>query len=857
MLNPTFFVRITRLILIAALPGCLSTGCTKEARKNRAFNAAEHDFKAGAFDKAKIEYLNVLRFGSQNPTVFSRIGQIWFEQGSPLKAGAFMAKARELATNDLENRLRLARVYNAVGSRGEAQKEALFVLQHAPADGAALLLLAQLAQTATEISSAEQALAAFPEKESVPYFLAAGTVAMRKANLDGAQQLIDQALAADPKSAEAHHARALLFLLQKDMARARGEFKAAAELSPPRSNLKITYADYLARTGAAAEATTYLQSLTKTTPDFLTAWTLLARTTLSAKKPVEAISLLENVFSRDPDNVDARLIQADALLQNHQAKKATDVLELLDRSHPNAPVIKLQLAKAYLQDNRPEQATASLKQALTINPNLIEAILLSAKIDLSAGRSAQAINSLEGLLKKGNLGSAQILLADAYRAAGRLDDAASIFREQISQAPKKAEGYTFLGLIQEQQGKRDDARRSFEKARELDPKDLLALSKLIDFDLEAKDFESASRRAESQMQKEPKSGASYLLNGKVLTAKKQWPEAEASLKKAIDLDPSLSSAYDLLVGIYLETGKSEQAVRELESVLAKSPEDKAALITLASVEEKQQNFAKAAEAYQRLLSFDPNDVTALNNLAYIYAERLNQPDKGLELARKARTQGSANPAVADILGWILFKRGAYREAVPLLEEASGKISDNPEVKFHSGMGHYMMGQSDAARSDFQQALNMKQPFPSKTEAEQRLQLLNQTAAGTDGLTAEQLEGLLKQHPNDVVVRLRLAEVYESRQSFVRAAAVYENTLKSNPKLGRAALRLAQLYAGPLKDPQKALEFAKKARELTPSDPRAAGILGRIAFDAGNFQWAYSLLQESSRQTEVDPVVMHD
>ncbi|MBA3352720.1 MAG: tetratricopeptide repeat protein, partial [Blastocatellia bacterium] len=640
---------------------------------------------------------------------------------------------------------------------------------------------------------------------------------------------------------------------------AREQFKAAADLSPLRSSFKITYAEYLARTGASAEATTYLETLTKKTPDFLAAWTLLARTALSEKKNDEALALLENIFSRDPDNVDARLLQADALLGKQQTQKAVAILEQVDINHPGAPGIKFQLARAYLQEDKPGQASIALKQAITANPNFVDAILLLARLDLRAGQTAQAIPALEGLLKKKpDLSRAQLLLADAYRAAGRLDDAAGVFRQQIARSPENAEAYTFLGLIQEQQKQPDEARRSLEKALQLNSDNSLALSKLVELDLAANDFDAAMRRVEGQMQKEPSSGNSYLLKGKVLTAKKQWPEAETTLKKAIELDPNLAPAYDLLVGIYLETGKSDQAIRELEAVLAASPRNKGALMTVASVEEKRGAFTKAADAYQKLLAFDPNNITALNNLAYIYAERLNQGDKGLEMARKAYSLAPGNPAVSDTLGWILFKRDDYQQAVPLLEEAGDKIKDNPEVRFHSGMAHYMMGQADAARSDFEQALSMKRDFPSKHEAEQRLQLLNQTTGnGSGGLTAEQLENMLKQHPKDIVARLRLAEVYKAKEDYVHAAATYEELLKLNPNLGKVALELAELNAGPLKNPQKALAFAKKARELLPSDPQAAGILGRIAFNAGNFQWAYSLLQEGSRQAEADPRVWYD
>jgi lipopolysaccharide biosynthesis regulator YciM len=71
------------------------------------------------------------------------------------------------------------------------------------------------------------------------------------------------------------------------------------------------------------------------------------------------------------------------------------------------------------------------------------------------------------------------------------------------------------------------------------------------------------------------------------------------------------------------------------------------------------------------------------------------------------------------------------------------------------------------------------------------------------------------------------------------------------------LKLAQLYAGALHDSDKAMEWAKKAREQAPNDSRTAGILGRIAFQAGNLSWSYSLLQESARRAGDDPAVLHD
>jgi tetratricopeptide (TPR) repeat protein len=171
------------------------------------------------------------------------------------------------------------------------------------------------------------------------------------------------------------------------------------------------------------------------------------------------------------------------------------------------------------------------------------------------------------------------------------------------------------------------------------------------------------------------------------------------------------------------------------------------------------------------------------------------------------------------------------------------------------MASYMMGQTEQARAAFQQALKGSADFAGKAEAQRRLALLGDESSVK--LSSEQLESMLKQQPDDPLARLRLAESYEKQKAFAKAAAEYERALKINPKLLSPNIKLAQLNAGPLRNSEKALEFAKKARELAPADAKVAGVLGGIAYQAANFTWADSLLQESARQLADDPTVLHD
>src|SRR5438045_3589124 len=105
--------------------------------------------------------------------------------------------------------------------------------------------------------------------------------------------------------------------------------------------------------------------------------------------------------------------------------------------------------------------------------------------------------------------------------------------------------------------------------------------------------------------------------------------------------------------------------------------------------------------------------------------------------------------------------------------------------------------------------------------------------------------------------MRLGAAYAKAGTADKAAQAYELALQANPNLLEAALSLAQLNAGPLKNNPKALEYAKKARALAPADAHVTATAGHIAYQAGNFPWAYSLLQESSRGLPEDLEVARD
>src|SRR5262249_20830476 len=172
------------------------------------------------------------------------------------------------------------------------------------------------------------------------------------------------------------------------------------------------------------------------------------------------------------------------------------------------------------------------------------------------------------------------------------------------------------------------------------------------------------------------------------------------------------------------------------------------MMQLATIQLQRKNFAAARDAYEKLLTVAPNSPLALNNLAGLYSESLGELDKAYDLAKKANEAAPNEPHLADTLGWILFKKGDFGNALQLLQESASKMPDSPEIQFHAGMAHYMLGEEEPARIALQKAADASADFPGKDEARQRLALLAiDVGAGNRGVRTE-LEDYLRKQPND-------------------------------------------------------------------------------------------------------------
>jgi tetratricopeptide (TPR) repeat protein len=321
------------------------------------------------------------------------------------------------------------------------------------------------------------------------------------------------------------------------------------------------------------------------------------------------------------------------------------------------------------------------------------------------------------------------------------------------------------------------------------------------------------------------------------------------------LDPKLEPAYLLLTQLYLASNRQDEAVAKLNAFVEKN-NDVPALMQLAMIQTQLKHFDEARDAYEKVLTVNPNLALALNNLAVLYSDQFGQLDKAYDLAKKAAEIARNEPHVADTLGWIAFKKADYGDALRALQESAAKLPDSPEVQYHLGMAHYMLGDEEPASIALKKAADASADFPGKDDARKRLSLLAIGIGAADPAVRTALQNYLQDQPNDPAALMRLAALQERDGAVDEAIKTYDKALAADPVYAPATRQLALLYARRSSDDPKAYELTTKARQAYPDDPDIAKALGILNYRRGLYPQAAELLKLAAAKRKDDPELLY-
>ncbi len=188
---------------------------------------------------------------------------------------------------------------------------------------------------------------------------------------------------------------------------------------------------------------------------------------------------------------------------------------------------------------------------------------------------------------------------------------------------------------------------------------------------------------------------------------------EKELSLPVDKRPNLADLYFRLAETYRRRGDMNVAADTFRKSSQAAPNSPLPLLQLGLILETIGPADQAKSVYEQILKLDPNNWTALNNLAFRKAEEGQDLDSALTMAQHARQIQPNATAVADTLGWIYIKKNMSGDAERIFKDLVDKDPASSTFHYHYGMALIQKGDKSSARKQFEAALKNK---PSKDEA---------------------------------------------------------------------------------------------------------------------------------------------
>ncbi len=473
--------------------------------------------------------------------------------------------------------------------------------------------------------------------------------------------LIRQAKAPETKTAEAKYAEAQVQLnrlkavvgtqsvlgLQAELYLARGDDEAALRLCNEQVDSVADVSAYVlrgtvyARLNQRAEAIKDYQkalALAPNNPGVRLGAMPLFLSSGDDELEAQGLEILNDSIGKDPDNMGLKLMKAQYLFGKSPVANAEQVRQLLSevtREQPQSTAAWVLLARLELLEGQPNRAADAALRGLPHCPKSERDQLLWWKAQAEMQLlPALAIPTLKELVRKDpNNGEVIDQLVEAYLASDRADAALELLRDRMK---------TLAG----------PARRSVR-------------IKLAEVLYRSGDTAAATTAFRDLLSREPDDPKPVQVWTELLARDGQWDTITSLVADWRAGHPDDLQVPFALAGAALAS-QDPKGLQMAEEVLAAAQQRRSKAVSIllvrAEVLDKMNDPEQAAELYEQILSLKPDDVVAMNNLAWIrghkqkaYAAALDLANRGLEV----------RPDYADLIdtrGIMLFHLARYDEA---------------------------------------------------------------------------------------------------------------------------------------------------------------------------------------------------
>jgi putative PEP-CTERM system TPR-repeat lipoprotein len=480
---------------------------------------------------------------------------------------------------------------------------------------------------------------------------------------------------------------------------------------------------------------------------------------IGARQFDSAAALIRKIRKKAPGNPLADHLTGVLHLAQKAPDKARKAFEAALDKKPGNPVISHELARLAVREKDLETARKLYEKALDIHPKDMATRLHLADLDRLEGQPKAMEERLAGVIRDyptalqprlilaahvlnaGDPGRAQKLLEDIQQGypdhaaflslliQAQLENheprkAAATAGLFIRNQPRSPMAHYLLARAQAESQDTANMRKALETALALDPKFLPARYTLVKLLVAEKKMPEAAAALETLAREFPDTIEVLALQGWFATARNQPKEAVAAYRAAFGKLRNTRTLADLALAEWQAEDRNG-AVATLEDWLRSYPADVRARIMVAEFYLVQKQDEAAIRHLEAVLKIQPQNVLAMNNLAWLY--RKTAPEKALEVAQWAAAVAPKSPTVLDTLAMIELDRGQTDKALKLLKRAVEFAPRHKPTLYHLALALDRAGRhADAARV-LKGLLADPKSFPEKPEAQA---LLDQLASGT-------------------------------------------------------------------------------------------------------------------------------
>jgi len=126
-------------------------------------------------------------------------------------------------------------------------------------------------------------------------------------------------------------------------------------------------------------------------------------------------------------------------------------------------------------------------------------------------------------------------------------------------------------------------------------------------------------------------------------------------------------------------------------------------LAVAAVCVELKDFSAAEEYLEQVLDEFPEDVGAMNDLGYLWADQNQHLQRALAMTRQAVAAEPDNPAYRDSLGWVYYRLGRFEEAAAEIELATKGEDTDGVILEHLGDAYARLGEAEAAAEAYEEA----------------------------------------------------------------------------------------------------------------------------------------------------------